>query len=76
MKIEDLEIALDHETLADVCGGFFFAFPMYVASVSVATTFPDVSKQPAPGGPVPIPYPNTGKINDKSKGSKKVKIKH
>ena len=35
---------------------------------------PDVCKTPTPGGPVPIPYPNTSKASDTSGGSKKVKI--
>ena len=36
--------------------------------------FPDVCKTPTPGGPVPIPYPNTGKASDTSSGTKKVKV--
>ena len=37
--------------------------------------FPDVAKTPesSSGGPVPIPYPNTGQSTDTAKGSKKVK---
>lgn len=76
MHIEDLEIALDHNALAEVRGGFFLAFPIYVSSLSVATTFPTATSEPAPSGPVPVPYPNTGMATDKGKGSKKVKIKH
>ena len=36
---------------------------------------PDVCESPPapPAGPVPIPYPNTGKSSDTAKGSKKVK---
>lgn len=33
-----------------------------------STVFPDVCKTPSPGGPVPIPYPNTGKSSDTSQG--------
>src|SRR5262245_60060514 len=35
--------------------------------------FPDVCKTPTPGGPVPIPYPNTGKSSDTSAGPTSVK---
>lgn len=38
--------------------------------------FPDVCLSPPspPAGPVPIPYPNTGKASDTSGGSKQVKV--
>jgi hypothetical protein len=36
--------------------------------VSTAT-IPDVCKTPAPGGPVPIPYPNVAKSSDLAKGT-------
>ena len=36
--------------------------------------FPDVCKTPSPGGPVPIPYPNTGMSSDASKGPTTVTI--
>ncbi|MFY0562876.1 DUF4150 domain-containing protein [Archangium lansingense] len=39
-----------------------------------STVFPDVCKTPMPGGPVPIPYPNTGKASDTSKGPTSVTI--
>lgn len=33
---------------------------------------PDVCNTPSPAGPVPIPYPNTGMLNQASKTAKKV----
>jgi hypothetical protein len=38
--------------------------------------FPDVclSPPPPPAGPIPIPYPNTGKASDTSDGSKTVQL--
>lgn len=33
-----------------------------------STVFPDVCKTPTPGGPVPIPYPNTGRSSDTTRG--------
>lgn len=44
------------------------------ASGGMSIVFPDVCKTPTPGGPVPIPYPNTGQANTTSKGTKQVKI--
>ena len=35
---------------------------------------PDVCKTPTPGGPVPIPYPNIGMVNQAKKTAKKVKF--
>ncbi|WDE09507.1 DUF4150 domain-containing protein [Thalassomonas haliotis] len=43
-------------------------------SGGISLVFPDVCKTPTPGGPVPIPYPNTGKASDTSSGTKKVKL--
>jgi hypothetical protein len=40
--------------------------------ISMAT-LPDVCKTPAPGGPVPIPYPNIALSKDLAKGTKTVK---
>ncbi len=37
-------------------------------------TNPDDCKTPSPAGPIPIPYPNTGKAAETSQGSKKVKM--
>lgn len=37
-------------------------------------SFPDVCKTPTPGGPVPIPYPNTGMVMQCSKTASKVKF--
>lgn len=34
--------------------------------------FPDVCNTPSPAGPVPIPYPNTGMLNQATKTAKKV----
>ncbi|HET6763126.1 MAG TPA: DUF4150 domain-containing protein [Longimicrobiaceae bacterium] len=43
-------------------------------SGGMSVVFPDVCKTPAPpAGPVPIPYPNTGKASDTSSGPAKVK---
>lgn len=36
--------------------------------------FPDVCKTPSPGGPIPIPYPNTGQLSSCDKVSSKVFI--
>lgn len=41
-------------------------------SGGMSIVFPDVCKTPSPGGPVPIPYPNTGQASDTSSGPKKV----
>jgi hypothetical protein len=35
---------------------------------------PDVCKTPSPGGPVPIPYPNIGQVNQASKTATKTKF--
>jgi hypothetical protein len=40
----------------------------------MSIVMPDVCKTPTPGGPVPIPYPNTGKSADASEGPKSVTI--
>jgi len=40
---------------------------------SIATA-PDVCKTPAPGGPVPIPYPNVACSRDLAKGTKTIKV--
>ena len=42
-------------------------------SGGMSPIFPDVCKTPTPGGPVPIPYPNTGKSSDTSAGPTSVK---
>lgn len=47
---------------------------VHASSDGIATAFPDVCKTPSPSGPVPIPYPNSARSSDTSKGSKKVKI--
>ncbi|WDE02883.1 DUF4150 domain-containing protein [Thalassomonas viridans] len=43
-------------------------------SGGTSLVFPDVCKTPTPSGPVPIPYPNTGKASDTSSGTRKVKV--
>ena len=43
-------------------------------SGGISSVFPDVCKTPAPGGPVPVPYPSVGRSADVRKGSKRVKI--
>jgi hypothetical protein len=40
----------------------------------MSIVFPDVCKTPSPGGPIPIPYPNTGKASDTSDGPTSVKV--
>jgi hypothetical protein len=47
-----------------------------VHSGSGGTTivFPDVCKTPSPGGPIPIPYPNTARSADTADGSSSVKM--
>jgi Domain of unknown function (DUF4150) len=42
-------------------------------SGGMSMAFPDVCKTPTPGGPVPIPYPNTAMSSDTSEGSQSVK---
>lgn len=42
-------------------------------SGGMSLVFPDVCKTPSPGGPIPIPYPNTGKSADTTSGPVKVK---
>ncbi len=43
-------------------------------SGGTSTVFPDVCKTPQPSGPpIPIPYPNTAKSSDTTKGPKTVK---
>ena len=37
-------------------------------SNGTSTVFPDVCKTPTSGGPVPVPYSNTGKSSDASAG--------
>lgn len=36
--------------------------------------FPDVCNTPSPGGPVPIPYPNTGMSSDAANGPTSVAV--
>jgi len=47
---------------------------VHKGSGGVSTVFPDVCKTPTPGGPVPIPYPNTGKSSDTSGGPSTVTV--
>lgn len=42
-------------------------------SGGMSIAFPDVCKTPSPGGPIPIPYPNTAKASDTSGGPGTVK---
>lgn len=46
---------------------------VHKGSGGMSLVFPDVCKTPSPGGPVPIPYPNTGKSADTSQGPDSVK---
>lgn len=43
-------------------------------SGGMTIAFPDVCKTPSPGGPIPIPYPNTAKSSDTADGSESVKM--
>jgi hypothetical protein len=43
-------------------------------SSGMSLILPDVCKTPSPAGPIPIPYPNTAKSSDTSKGPKSVTI--
>jgi len=49
-------------------------FPASTKAAGQAFAFPDVCKTPSPAGPVPIPYPNIGMMNQATKTSKKVKF--
>jgi hypothetical protein len=46
---------------------------VHKGSGGVTIAFPDVCKTPTPGGPVPIPYPNTAMSSDSAQCAKKVK---
>ncbi|MBL8733437.1 MAG: DUF4150 domain-containing protein [Planctomycetes bacterium] len=43
-------------------------------SGGMSIVFPDVCKTPSPGGPVPIPYPNTGQSSNTSGGPSAVTV--
>jgi hypothetical protein len=47
---------------------------VHKGSNGMSIVFPDVCKTPSPGGPIPIPYPNTGMSSDTSKGPTTVKV--
>lgn len=50
-------------------------FPASTKQGGVCFGFPDVCKTPAPPGPpVPMPYPNSGMLNQATKASTKVKF--
>jgi hypothetical protein len=51
------ESELSEGELESVAGGALTSTFVYTASTGVTIAFPDVCKTPAPGGPVPIPYP-------------------
>jgi hypothetical protein len=49
----------------------------YKGTIGISTaTVPDVCKTPSPGGPIPIPYPNTANQGSLNKGTKSVKAKN
>ena len=49
----------------------------YKSTIGISmATIPDVCKTPTPGGPVPIPYPNTANQGTLKKGTKTVKAKN
>lgn len=45
---------------------------VHAGSGGTTIAFPDVCKTPSPGGPIPIPYPNSARSADSAKGAKKV----
>jgi hypothetical protein len=47
---------------------------VHAGSGGMNIVFPDVCKTPTPGGPIPLPYPNTGKSADTAMGPPTVKI--
>lgn len=49
-------------------------FPASTKGGGQSFAFPDTCKTPSPGGPIPIPYPNIGMVNQVSKESTKVKF--
>ena len=49
-------------------------FPASTKGGGQTFAFPDTCKTPSPGGPIPIPYPNIGMVNQVTKESTKVKI--
>lgn len=49
-------------------------FPASSKGGGQAFAFPDTCKTPTPGGPVPVPYPNTGQLVMAKKTAKKVLI--
>jgi hypothetical protein len=51
---------LSSDELEHVSGGALDATLLVRTTSGVTIAFPDVCKTPAPGGPVPIPYPTTG----------------
>jgi uncharacterized protein DUF4150 len=46
---------------------------VHKGSGGMSIVFPDVCKTPTPGGPVPIPYPNTGQSSNTTGGPTTVK---
>ena len=61
-------------SLAGVTVGVNQLSVVHKSSDGVTIAFPDVCKTPAPGGPVPIPYPNVAKSADTAKGSRQTKV--
>jgi hypothetical protein len=49
-------------------------FPASTKGGGQCIAAPDVCKTPSPAGPVPIPYPNIGMVNQATKTAKKVKF--
>jgi hypothetical protein len=49
-----------------------FLFPGATKGGGECFAFPDVCNTPSPAGPVPVPYPNTGMLNQAAKTARKV----
>ena len=60
-------------SLAEVTVGVNSLSVVHKSSNGVTIAFPDVCKTPAPGGPVPIPYPNIARSSDTAKQSRRTK---
>ncbi len=65
-------LAMPGASLAGITIGVNNLSVVHKSSNGATIAFPDVCKTPAPGGPIPIPYPNIGTSADTAKGTKRV----
>ncbi len=65
-------LAMPCASLAGITVGVNNLSVVHKSSNGVTIAFPDVCKTPAPGGPIPIPYPNISQSDDTMKGPKRV----